>query len=156
MPSLDPPETSQADTSALSTSVPANPARSIYAFWSNGGGPSQSIPASAPAKPRKRRKAYSSDTQAKLLGLNGAAWSIGKGEDAAILSGVSEAGLVGGKGRRTGGEEAERKEMAKRARQGAAAVEKAARRIGPLSGEEGPASGSNGISGEASAIPSEY
>jgi len=113
----------EGEYSSSSVDPPTKGIPPVHAFWQNGAGPSQ-VPAPTLTK-RKRRKAEETSSQAKLLGLNGTAWTIGKVDGGASLSEISDAGSARGKGRRREGEEAEAKDMAKRARQAAAAAKKA-------------------------------
>ena len=119
-------EPDPAASSSTSALPPAAP-RPIYSFW--GSNPTPSTQSAPPPKRRRRKADDATGDQAQLLvsGTNGAAWGLGK----APVSGASGRS----KERKIVGEEAERKEMAKKARRGAVALRKSqAEGRGALSG----------------------
>lgn len=153
MPSPGPGEPSEASGSSSSSINGAKiDSRSIHAFWSNG---KASIPPPAAPVPtkRKRRKPEDTSSQARLLGLNGASWSIGKVEDGVSLSGISETGSTKGKGRRKEGEEEERKEMVKRARRVATTARRSRKNDEAMNSEENAQVGEPRASGDAHVAP---
>ena len=130
MPSPQPQEEIAPSSDHTLAGPSQNGPRSIYSFWGNGAGPSNPPPPPPVQLPpkRKRKKAHEASSQAKLAlnGSNGATSAVRKGEQGETEGVVSSTSKGKRRAIRSGGEEEEMKEMAKKAKQLEAEAKKAA------------------------------